>query len=98
MKYSIVIPVYNEGESLDFLRDSLYQAMDQYKDQWEVIFVDDGSSDDSYKHLEKFAQSDPDRIMVLSFRRNFGQTAAIAAGIDYAQGQLHRFVSLCHSS
>jgi len=88
MKLSIVIPVYNESGSLALLRDSLYQAMEHYKHPWEVIFVDDGSSDDSFKKLEDYAQLDPDHILVLSFRRNFGQTAAIAAGIDYAQGEI----------
>lgn len=88
MKVSIVIPIYNEGESLDLLQASLYKALAHYKDSWELIFVDDGSSDDSFKKLETYSQLDPNRIVALSFRRNFGQTAAIAAGIDYAQGEI----------
>ena len=55
---------------------------------WEVILVDDGSRDNSLPILEKFAQKDPQHIRVISFRRNFGQTAAIAAGLDYAQGEI----------
>ena len=55
---------------------------------YELVYVDDGSKDGSDKVLEGFASQDPDRILVVEFRRNFGQTAAIAAGIDHATGEI----------
>jgi glycosyltransferase involved in cell wall biosynthesis len=85
---SVVIPVYNEEESLDLLRQALYEALNDQPYDWQVVLVDDGSRDASLKKLEQFAQEDPDHIVVVTFRRNFGQTAAIAAGIDYAQGEI----------
>ena len=60
-------------------------ALDQ---SWEVILVDDGSQDNSLSVLKEYAQKDADHVRVISFRRNFGQTAAIAAGLDYAQGEI----------
>jgi glycosyltransferase involved in cell wall biosynthesis len=56
--------------------------------KWEVVFVDDGSSDGSLDMLEKLTAEDPCHVCVVSFRRNFGQTAAIAAGIDHSQGEI----------
>ena len=55
---------------------------------WELILVDDGSRDKSLSILKEYAEKDPEHIRVISFRRNFGQTAAIAAGLDYSQGEI----------
>jgi len=85
---SIVIPVYNEEESLDYLRDALYDAMGEQPYSWQVVLIDDGSSDSSLEILERYAHEDPEHIIVVAFRRNFGQTAAIAAGIDHAEGEI----------
>jgi glycosyltransferase involved in cell wall biosynthesis len=86
---SIVIPVYNESENLPILHESIHQAMDTLAGSgWEIVFVDDGSTDGSLERLEVLANKDPEHTRVLAFRRNFGQTAAIAAGIDYAQGEV----------
>ena len=87
MHLSIVIPVYNEEESLPFLRDALYQALMNLQNTWQVILVDDGSWDDSLKVLQEWVDNDPDHFVVVALRRNFGQTAAIAAGIDHAEGE-----------
>ena len=54
---------------------------------WEVVFVDDGSQDDSLNVLRAVAEKDPEHVRVVVFRRNFGQTAAIAAGIDHTNGE-----------
>jgi glycosyltransferase involved in cell wall biosynthesis len=62
--------------------------MSDLQNTWEVIFVDDGSQDQSFEVLKSLAEEDPARVRVLSFRRNFGQTAAIAAGIDHACGEI----------
>ena len=88
MKLSIVIPVYNEEKNLPLLYEAIVQAMKSYDKNWEMVFVDDGSKDTSMEVLEKLAKADPDRVRVVELRRNFGQTAAIAAGIDYACGNI----------
>lgn len=88
MNLSIVIPVYNERENLPLLFDALYKVMNPMQKSWEVILVDDGSRDKSLSVLKEYAEKDPKHIRVVSFRRNFGQTAAIAAGLDYSKGEI----------
>ncbi len=88
MNLSLVIPVYNEEESLPLLVESIHKALDPLPSTWEVILVDDGSRDKSLSVLRTLAEKDPKHIRVVAFRRNFGQTAAIAAGIDHAQGEI----------
>jgi glycosyltransferase involved in cell wall biosynthesis len=87
MNLSLIIPVYNEEENLPILYDSIQQAMKPIQGSWEVIFVDDGSKDHSFDVLGSLVEKDPEHMRALSFRRNFGQTAAIAAGIDHACGE-----------
>ncbi|WKZ46673.1 MAG: glycosyltransferase family 2 protein [Anaerolineales bacterium] len=86
MNLSLVIPVYNEEASLPLLYEAIEKALKPVKQKWEVIFVDDGSRDNSVSVLRSLAEANPDHVRVLVFRRNFGQTAAISAGIDHAQG------------
>ena len=88
MNLSLVVPVYNEQENLPLLFDAIYQTMNAMQKSWEVILVDDGSYDKSLSVLREYALKDPEHIRVISFRRNFGQTAAIAAGLDYSQGEI----------
>ena len=89
MKSSVVIPVFNESDSLPTLHQALHAALDGQQDiDWEVVYVDDGSTDGSQEILKSIALEDPSHTRVVIFRRNFGQTAAIAAGIDYAQGEV----------
>jgi glycosyltransferase involved in cell wall biosynthesis len=88
MKLSVVIPVFNEGETLETLVHALHQALDSLSYTWEVVFVDDGSKDSSFSVLEGYVAEDRDHFVLLGLRRNFGQTAAIAAGIDYAKGDV----------
>ena len=88
MKLSIVIPVYNEAENLPVLHQAMHDALNQLSTDWEVVYVDDGSADDSLSILETTAQVDSGHTRVVALRRNFGQTAAIAAGIDYADGDV----------
>lgn len=85
---SLVIPIYNEEETLPLLFEAVYQALESLPYAWEVILVDDGSVDKSLSVLKRFAEKDTEHVRVVSFRRNFGQTAAIAAGIDHAQGEV----------
>ena len=88
MNLSLVIPVYNEQENLPLLFDAVYKTMNAINQSWEMILVDDGSRDKSLAVLQEYAEKDPQHTRVISFRRNFGQTAAIAAGLDYAQGEI----------
>jgi glycosyltransferase involved in cell wall biosynthesis len=85
---SIVIPVYNEKDSLPPLKEALESALSDFEKSWEVIFVDDGSRDNSAQVLETFALQDKEHLRAVLLRRNFGQTTAIAAGIDHAQGEI----------
>ena len=83
----MIIPVYNEAQNLPLLYASIKQVMEPIKQKWEVIFVDDGSTDESLDVLQSFVKKDPWHVRAVVFRRNFGQTAAIAAGIDHAHGE-----------
>jgi glycosyltransferase involved in cell wall biosynthesis len=82
---SLVIPVYNEVESLPALVQEITAALDPEGLDYEVIFVDDGSTDGSFELLQALHEQD-DRLTAIRFRRNYGQTAAFAAGFDHAQG------------
>ena len=88
MKLSIIVPVYNEADNLGSLLDEIYQALSEQDISWKVIFVDDGSEDNSWAFIKDAAQADPEHVTGVSFRRNFGQTAAIEAGIDHAEGDV----------
>ena len=92
MDLSIVIPVYNEVDSLKLLHQALCAALHGITRSWEVIYVDDGSRDGSVKLLEEMSALDPEHIVIVEFRRNFGQTTAIAAGIDHARGDVIIFL------
>lgn len=87
-KISIIIPVLNESENLLLLHSAIRTSMDCVQAPWEVIYVNDGSWDDSAEKLDTLAQSDPEHVGVVELRRNFGQTAAISAGIDNADGDV----------
>jgi glycosyltransferase involved in cell wall biosynthesis len=84
-KYSIVVPFHNEEENATVLYARLKQVMEQVGDSFELVLVDDGSSDRTYKLLEEIAAVDS-RVLVVKLRRNFGQTSALAAGFDNASG------------
>jgi len=83
---SLIIPLYNEEANLPLLYDSIKKALEPLQQNWEVIFVDDGSQDKSLDVLKALVKKDPRHVRAVIFRRNFGQTAAITAGIDHAQG------------
>ena len=83
---SLIIPVYNEEANLPLLYDSIKKALEPLQRKWEIIFVDDGSQDKSLDVLKTLVENDPGHVRAVAFRRNFGQTAAITAGIDYSYG------------
>ena len=84
---SIIIPVYNEAENLPDLRAKVVESAEALDCPFEIILVNDGSSDDSQAILERFSTEDI-RIKVIELRRNFGQTAALMSGIHHAQGDI----------
>jgi glycosyltransferase involved in cell wall biosynthesis len=90
-RLSVVIPVFNEEESLLPLHEQLRRALENLDLSYEVVYVDDGSHDLSFARLTEIAESDP-AIKVVRFRRNFGQTAAIQAGIEYSTGDVLVFM------
>ena len=83
---SVVLPVYNEEESIPLLHERLKQALEQLGLDYEILYVDDGSSDASFERLATIAEADS-TVRVINFRRNFGQTAALQAGIEYSRGE-----------
>jgi glycosyltransferase involved in cell wall biosynthesis len=85
--YSIVIPVHNEEESLVPLFAKIVETLEARECDFEIVFVDDASTDGSPTLLEQIASLDS-RVVVVQLRRNFGQTAALAAGFDYARGEV----------
>ena len=90
LKYSIVVPFHNEEDNVTTLYDRLKAVMEQVmgetRDKFELVFVDDGSRDRTYRLLEEIAAVDS-RVLVVKLRRNFGQTSALAAGFDHAEGE-----------
>ena len=87
MTLSVVIPVYNEEENVRLLHESLRNALDPLNKEYELLFVDDGSTDRTLPILEEI-QAQDNKMVVLSLRRNFGQTAAFAAGFDFSRGDV----------
>jgi glycosyltransferase involved in cell wall biosynthesis len=88
MNLSIIVPVYDEEETILLLHHAVAEAMQPMQEEWELILVDDGSKDGSFTKLEEIFEKDPQHVRVIGLRRNFGQTAAIAAGIDHAKGEI----------
>ena len=84
---SVVIPVYNELDNLEILQHQLKAVLTELGRTYEIIYVDDGSSDGSQLKLREMAAAD-DTVMLIELRRNFGQTSALSAGIDYARGEI----------
>jgi glycosyltransferase involved in cell wall biosynthesis len=87
VEFSIVVPIYNEQDNISELYRSITSALDVACREYEIILIDDGSTDGSFRELQKIAAEDT-RVKVIRFRRNFGQTAAMSAGFDAAGGSV----------
>lgn len=87
MDISVVVPFLNESPNLRPLCEELKVTLDGMGRDYEVLFIDDGSTDDGVEILQAYRSEMP-QIKVVSFRRNFGQTAAMVAGLDYAEGEI----------
>src|SRR5579859_2467966 len=86
LKYSIVVPFHNEEENVPVLYDRLKAVMEGIGDPFELVFVDDGSSDGTFTLLKEIVSMDH-RVTVVKLRRNYGQTSALTAGFDHARGE-----------
>lgn len=87
MELSVIAPLYNEEASVGLLYDAIVQAIRPLDIDYEILFVDDGSSDNTIPEVIKLAEKDR-RLRIIKFRRNYGQTPAMAAGIDHARGNI----------
>ncbi len=87
MLLSVVIPLFNEEENIPLLYDELSEVLSNGEEEYEIIFIDDGSRDKSLQLLKELQEKDR-HVVIVSFRKNFGQTAAMAAGFDYARGDV----------
>jgi len=88
---SVVVPVYNEEENIPLLHERLSRVLQGMDMSYEVIYVDDGSRDGTFTQLQMLALQDA-TVQVIQFRRNFGQTAALAAGVDHSKGEILIFM------
>jgi glycosyltransferase involved in cell wall biosynthesis len=84
---SIIVPLYNEEESIRPLYDAIVSAADTIGIEYEIVFVDDGSRDKTFELAKELAHQN-NRLRVVKFRRNYGQTPAMAAGIDHSKGKI----------
>lgn len=84
---SVVVPVYNEEESIGLLYENIREVCDKLDKSYEIIFIDDGSEDGTLKVLRMIYDKDS-RVKVIKFRKNYGQTAAMSAGFEYAKGEI----------
>ena len=83
---SIIAPVYNEAETLPALYSRIKEVLDRTGDTWELVLIDDGSTDNSAEIMREYARSD-NRVRPVIFARNFGHQLAVTAGLDYSRGQ-----------
>ena len=84
---SVIVPLYNEEDSVTPLYDAIVKSVDRMALNYEILFVDDGSKDNTVPVASELAAQDK-RLRVVKFRRNYGQTPAMAAGIDNANGKI----------
>jgi len=87
IKYSIILPVFNEEKSLEKLTQRLVKVLNNLKDDYEIIFIDDGSSDGSLAVIKKIIHRNS-KVKVISFRKNFGKSTALICGFHFSLGEI----------
>ena len=88
MDISVIVPLYNEEESLPKLHEWIHRVMDEHGYEWEVIFVDDGSNDGSWNVVQELKQADNQHVRAIKFRHNYGKSPALHCGFQAAQGNV----------
>lgn len=88
MDISVIVPLYNESESLNELHAWLGRVIGTMGKKWEVLFIDDGSKDDSWKQIERLKEKDSEHVRGIRFRRNYGKSPALYVGFERAQGDV----------
>ena len=84
---SVIAPIYNEVNNIRLLYDRIYVVMEEIGSPWELVLVNDGSTDGSTEIIHTLYEEDPTHVRALHFARNFGHQIAITAGMDYSQGE-----------
>ena len=84
---SVIIPFYNEEDNIEPLHEQLSNTLKTLNRQYKIIFIDDGSTDNTFKNMLKAKEKD-NNVKIIKFRKNFGQTAALKAGFDYSDGNI----------
>lgn len=87
VKHSIILPVYNEEKSLDELSQRLVKVLEGLQKDWEIIFIDDGSTDGSFAKIKKIVQTNP-KIKAIRFRKNTGKSAVLSCGFSLGRGEI----------
>src|SRR5437867_7910192 len=87
IRYSIVVPLYNEQDNVPPLYARIAETMNRIGEPYEIVFVDDGSRDQTFTILSDICRRDS-HVVVIRLRKNFGQTAGLKAGFDYARGEV----------
>jgi len=87
LAYSVTVPLMNEEENVELLYDGIVEVMDLMDEAYEIVFIDDGSTDKTFEIMQRLQRRD-ENMKVIKFRRNFGQSAAMGAGFEYASGNI----------
>lgn len=87
MRISVVSPIHNEADNIPILHDELVSVLENMKEDYEIIFIDDGSTDDSFEKMKDIASNDKN-FKTIKLRRNFGQSSALQAGFDNSKGEI----------
>ncbi len=85
--YSVTVPLMNEEENVELLYNGIVEAMDLMDEAYEIVLIDDGSTDKTFEIMQRLQRRD-ENLKVIKFRRNFGQSAAMGAGFEYASGKI----------
>ena len=88
LEYSFIIPVYKTVSTLEPLYKGIAEVMEEFKSSFEVVFVEDNGSEESWKKLLELKRNNPEKIKVIKLTKNFGQNGATLCGIDEAKGEL----------